>query len=455
MNFQAVRSVGLAHTSYYMSDKGDAFVVDPRRDTQKYLDIASEDCSRIKYVFETHRNEDYLIGSLELQDSTGAEICHSSATIFRYGEHSLDDGDSFKIGRLEIMSLWTPGHTIDSMCYVVSDIRNGDVPLLIFTGDTLFMGDVGRTDLLGKNKWEKMSRMLYDSLHGKVLTLGDSVALYPAHTAGSICGSRISDREISTIGYERRTNPLLTLDKENFVKNRLNNDMPRPPYFRRMEEWNLNGSPLLKCLTPPELLSPKEFNCRLKQEDSVVLDTRQPDSFAGSHIPGSISIWIEGSAYYTGLVLSYNKKILLVCERPEDANVVTTYLRRIGFDDVIGYLCPGMDDWRNKGYPAQSIKVMHVDELRDKLKDGSILLLDVRDDYEWSDGHVEGSQHIFVGDLQKRMDEVPKDRLVCTTCGWGGRGGLAASILKQRGYQVANLLGGIHAWESKSFPLVK
>jgi hydroxyacylglutathione hydrolase len=437
-----------------MSDHGEAFVVDPRRDVDEYIDLAVEDCAKIKYIFETHRNEDYVVGSLELKDKTGGEICHSFATEYGYGDHSLRDGDGFRVGRLRVESLWTPGHTINSMCYVVFDTRNSGVPHLVFTGDTLFVGDVGRTDLSGDDVWEEMSQRLFESLHEKVLTLGDDVAIFPAHTAGSICGSKISDREISTIGYEKRTNPLLSLSREEFVKDRLENEMPRPRYFRRMEKWNLEGAPLLKDVKAPELLEPKAFAEKLSDEKALIIDTRQPDAYAGSHIPDSISVWMDGSAYYTGLIIPFDKNILLVCERVEDVSTVVTYLRRIGYDNVIGYLCLGIDAWRNEGYLAESLTPMHVEELNRRLIEGSVHLLDIRERYEWDEGHVRNSQHIFLGELQDRLDELPRDVLVCTTCGWGGRGGIAASILKRNGFKVANLLGGIHAWESRNLPLV-
>jgi len=453
VRLETVKSGGLAHSSYYLSEGREALVVDPRRDCEVYAELARRDCSEIRYIFETHRNEDYVIGSLELQEMTGAEICHSGESPFRYGEHRLGDGEEFNVGRLRVEALHTPGHTIDSLCYAVYDTRAGEEPLLVFTGDTLFMGDVGRTDLPGLDLKEEMSGMLYDSLHEKVLPLGDIVLLYPSHTAGSICGSHISDREMSTLGYERATNPQLSMDRETFVKNRLNNMMLRPPYFRRMEEWNLNGPPLLKDLPPPKLLTVDKFEIEWKKETSIVLDVRQPDAFAGSHIPGSINIWLEGVSYFPGWVLSYDRRILLVADRREDVETAVNYLRRIGYDDIAGHLCPSMAAWRNAGGPVETIHTISVAEARRLVESGDIDVLDVREEHEWDEGHIGGARRIYVGQLPDEADSLPKERPTATICGWGGRSGIAASILKREGFsKVYSVLGGMNAWKSLEYP---
>jgi hydroxyacylglutathione hydrolase len=315
MRLETIKSRGLAQTSYYLSDRGEAAVVDPRRDIQDYLTQAAEDCAEIRYVFETHLNEDFVAGSLELEHAARAEVCHSGETRFGYGDHDLADGDSFMVGRLRVDCLHTPGHSIDSVCYAVHEAHGAGSPFMVFTGDTLFVGDVGRTDLSGLEKWEEMSGMLHDSLHGKLLPLGDQVLVYPSHTAGSICGSHIGDRDVTTIGHERRTNPQLGLNREEFIRERLANHMLHPPYFGRMEEWNLNGPPLLKDAPVPRLLLPDSFEEKVREPDTVVVDTRQSDAFAGSHIPGSISIWLGYTAYFPGWVLGYDQRLLLVNDR--------------------------------------------------------------------------------------------------------------------------------------------
>jgi hydroxyacylglutathione hydrolase len=448
----AVKSRGLAQTSYYVSDRGVAAVIDPRRDIQQYMKMAEEDCADIRYVFETHLNEDFVIGSLELAEATGAEVCHSKETDFRYGDHDLSDGDTLMVGDLNLECISTPGHTVDSVCYAVHESpRSG--PFMVFTGDTLFVGDVGRTDLPGLDFWEELSGRLYDSLHGKLLPLGDSVLVYPSHTAGSICGSHIGNRDVTSIGYERTTNPQLSLNRDEFIRERLSTRLLRPPYFRRMEDWNLNGPPLLKDAPVPRLLRPDSFEEEMAKPGTVVMDTRMPDAFAGSHIPGSISIWLEGMPYFPGWVIGYDERILLVNERKEDAEASVRYLHRLGFDDIEGYLCPGMINWRNMGKPMNTLGSLSVDAFREAIAKGSVTVLDVREDGEWEGGHVEGAMHIYVGHLKDRLQEVPKDHPVVAVCASGRRSSIVASILKAEGYDVSNVQGGMNAWRSRRYPL--
>jgi hydroxyacylglutathione hydrolase len=455
MRLITVKSKGLAHSSYYLSDGKDALVVDPRRDCQVYVELADKDCATIQYIFETHRNEDYVIGSLELQEKTGAEICHSKETTFKYGEHNLSDGETFQIGKVKVKAIYTPGHTIDSMCYAVYDTWSSDEPLLVFTGDTLFIGDVGRTDLPGIDIWETMSEHLFDSLHEKVLPLGNQVLVYPGHTAGSICGSLISDREMSTLGYESLSNPQLKLDKAAFVKNRLDNVMLRPPYFRRMEDWNLNGAPLLQDHSKPKPLNLDQFEEESNKAESIILDAREPDAFAASHIPGSINIWLDGVSFFPGWTIGYDQQILLITERQEDIITAVNYLHRLGYDNVMGYLCHHIREWRNTGKPIETIGTLSAVELQKMLQKNGPSVLDVREEHEWNAGHIEGAERIYVGLLNEEMNIFPKEQPIVTICAWGGRGGLASSILKRKGFtKVYNLLGGMNAWKSLGYPLI-
>ncbi len=423
MRLETIKSPGLAHASYYLSDSGEAVVVDPRRDVGDYVRLAAEDCAKIEYVLETHRSEDYVAGSVELKEAVGAEICHSKEIPFGYGDHNLTGGEVISVGRLRVRTITTPGHTFDSVCYAVSDTKMGPEPFMVFTGDTLFVGDVGRTDLPGPEHWERLSGLLYDSIHGKLLTLGDQVLVYPAHTAGSICGSRIGDREVSTIGVERRTNPLLGLDREDFVRDRLANRMLRPPYFGRMESLNLSGPPLIKYSTEPRHLPVQDFESMWRQPDTVVIDTRNPEAFAASHIPGSFSIWLEGASYYPGWVVTYDERIILVVERRGDAEEAAVYLRRLGCDDVVGYLCPGMGGWRNKGRLTESFGVLTAPELRDALGRGGLTLLDVRGEDEYASGHIPGAVNVYVGHIAGVASRLQGNKPVVVTCSWGGGGG--------------------------------
>jgi len=454
MRLEAIKDHGISHMSYYLSDRGEAVVIDPRRDAEIYLRLASEDCAKIAYVLETHRNEDYVIGSLELKEVAGAEVCHSKDLPFGYGDHNLTGNEVFNIGRLRIRTIATPGHTFDSICYDVVDSKLGQEPIMVFTGDTLFSGDVGRTDLAGPEHWSTLSGLLFDSIHDKILPLGDSIIVYPAHTAGSICGSRISDRDVTTIGVERKTNPLLGLSRDEFISNRLENRMLRPPYFAQMEEWNLNGPPLLRHAIEPKHLPIQDFESLWRQPDTIIVDTRNPDAFAASHIPGSLSIWLEGSSYHPGWVVGYDERIILVVERREDAEKATTYLRRIGFDEVVGYLCPGIDGWRNSGRLTESLGVVTATDLKDLIGKDEVTLIDARDPDEYASGHIPGAVNVYVGNMDTEARNISSEKPVVVTCSWGGRGSLATSILKRRGFKtVFNMLGGMNAWKALNYPL--
>ncbi|MFX1301439.1 MAG: rhodanese-like domain-containing protein [Promethearchaeota archaeon] len=456
MKFELINSPGIAHNSYFFADKGEAFVVDPRRDANIYFELAEEACANIIYIFETHRNEDYTIGSLELQNLTGAEIAHSRQTPFKYGEHSVKDGDTFSISRFRVEALHTPGHTNDSICYTVTDTASSKRPFMVFTGDTLFVGDIGRTDLPGLDIWKEMTEKQFQSLHEKLLPLGDDIFIYPSHGAGSICGHAISDRNFSTIGYERHTNPALQLDKDAFIEHIISIKLRRPPYFRKMEDYNLNGPPLLQNAPVPRALTVPEFEKAMEKSNTIVVDTRNPDAFAASHLAGSLSIWLNGLSYYPGWVLTYDQEILLVLERTEDIEKAKPFLWRLGYDNITGYLCPGIDAWRNKGKPTDQIGAITATQLKEKLEKNELLLIDVRETYECEAGFVDGSKYIYVGELANHVDELPRNTPLATTCGWGGRGSLAASILRKAGFsEVSNTLGGLNAWNALGYLLVK
>ncbi len=456
MRLEIIESKGLAHNSYYISDAAEALVVDPRRDCRIYLQIAEKDCAKIKYILETHRNEDYVIGSLELQNLTDAEIAHSKETPFKYGKHNLDDGDTLQLGNLKIKTLFTPGHTNDSLCYVVYESGNMDTPLMAFTGDTLFAADVGRTDLLGKDTQREQSAKLHDSLHEKVLTLGNHVIVYPGHGGGSVCGHHISDRQITTIGYEKKTNPLLTIDKEVFITQLMKQKLLKPPYFTKMEQLNIDGPPLIQKALHSHSLDINQFEEKMKEPGTVIVDTREPGAFAGSHIPDSINIWLDGLTFFPGWILTYEQKILLVTERKEDVATAKTYLQRLGFDNIVGHLCPSIEEWRNSGKPIEQLKTLSAVELKQKLDRNEISLVDVRSPSELEKGYIEGAERIYVGRLIDEAGRLPRDKPIASVCSVGNRAGLGASILKKAGFkEVYNVLGGMMAWEKLGYPTRK
>jgi hydroxyacylglutathione hydrolase len=455
MKLYTVKSEGLSHNSYMLVDGEEAAVIDPRRDCQIYLHIAKRNCAKIRLIFETHRNEDYVVGSKELQTLTTAEICHSNQLDFKYGEHSLEDGETLSVGNLKIKTIHTPGHTNESVCYAVSNLQKNPAPLMVFTGDTLFVGSIGRTDLQGKQEQPKQAQKLFMSLHEKLMPLGDGVVFFPGHGAGSVCGSGIGEQAFSTLGYEKKTNPYLMLDKEAFAQRAIAQELIVPAYFRKMEVYNLQGSPKLSGLAPPKALSVSDFESALAETDSVVVDTRLPNSFAGSHVPRSLSIWLGGgTAVYTGWLLGYEQRILLVVERKGDVARALRHFWRQGYDNVFGYLCKGIGKWQEQGKPISNVHTISAADLKAYLD--RYVVLDVREPSEWyQEGIIEGAKRIFFADLPQEAENLSRNRRYAVVCSVGLRASIAASILKQKGFEVSNVLGGMTAWAKLGYQIVK
>lgn len=454
MILRRLKAAGLAQNTYFIGSGGEAAVIDPRReagDIGDCLSLAREYCAGIKYVLETHRNEDFAIGSVDLKKRTGARIGHSANAQFTYGDMALKEGDSLPLGDLALKVLETPGHTYDSLTYVL--YANG-LPLAAFTGDALFIGSTGRIDLLGKDMEEKNARALYRSVHDKILPLGDQVLLYPAHGAGSVCGVGISDRDESTLGFERMAHPQLSLDEDTFVKKKLEEKLVRPPYFRRMEEYNLHGPPLLESRMGPEALNLEEF--KRSMDSRPVIDTRSPPAFGGGHIPGSYSIWLGGMALFPGWLLGYGDELLLLADRDEDIRTADTYLARLGYDRCRGYLCGGFGVWQNAGMPIEYTCDISAEQLNGRLAAGDIALVDVREPAEWERGIVPGAAMTFVGHLPQSLPDLPKDKPVAAMCSVGHRGSIGASILERAGYtNVHNVLGGFTAWKNRGYAIAR
>jgi hydroxyacylglutathione hydrolase len=453
MIFERIKSEGIAHNSYLIGSENYAAVIDPRRDCQIYIDLAQQTGLRIKYIFETHRNEDYAIGSVELNHFTKAEIYHGPGLDWKYG-NTLREGQQFQIGKLRLTAIHTPGHTDESMSYAVADLSTGEATVMVFTGDTLFVGDVGRTDLYGPEEASRLASNLYDSIFNKLLSLGDGVILCPAHGAGSVCGANIAARDASTLGVERAQSPLLQMSRDEFLKYKVTEKMERPHYFRQMEKYNLEGPPFLGRLPSPAPLSSAEFKEEIER-GAVVVDTSYPAAFSGAHIRGSYSIWLEGLPVFAGWVLSYDKPILLVLDDQHHLEKAVRYLIRTGYDRVIGYLKGGIEGWYNAGFPVEHLQILTVHELKAKIDRGEQLtILDDRGENEWNAGHIKGAQHIYVGHIQERMADIPKDKPVAMFCNVGHRAGLGASILLQEGCrEVYNVLGSMTAWKAAGYPI--
>jgi hydroxyacylglutathione hydrolase len=453
MIFERIKSEGIAHNSYLIGSENDAAVIDSRRDCQVYIDLAQQRGLKIKYIFETHRNEDYSIGSVELNHFTRAEIYHGLGLDWKYG-NTLREGQQFQIGKLRLTAIHTPGHTDESMSYAVVDLSTGETTVMVFTGDALFVGDVGRTDLYGPEEAPRLASNLYDSIFNKLLPLGDGVILCSAHGAGSVCGAHIADRDASTLGVERAQSPLLQMNRDEFIKYKVAEKLERPPYFRQMEKYNLEGPPFLGCLPLPAPLPPAAFKKEMER-GAVVVDTSYPAAFGGAHIKGSYSIWLEGLPVFAGWVLSYDEPILLVLDDQHHLEKAVRYLIRAGYDRIIGYLKGGVESWYNAGFPVEHLQVLTVQELKAKIDRGEQLtILDDRGENEWDAGHIKGAQHIYVGHIQERMADIPKDKPVAMFCNVGHRAGLGASILLREGCrEVYNVLGSMTAWKAAGYPI--
>ncbi|MBI0583318.1 MAG: MBL fold metallo-hydrolase [Methanomassiliicoccus sp.] len=453
MLLKKIKAEGLAHLSYLVGSDGKAAVIDPRRDCGIYLDIADEENLRITHILETHRNEDYVTGSRELASLTGAEVLHGPMDI-GYGR-TVNDGEAVDLGQATLRALWTPGHTPESTSYVLHDRSAGGQAVGVFTGDTLFVGEVGRTDLLGKERTAELASNLYDSLHRRLLPLGDEVIIYPAHGAGSHCGGSISDREESTIGLEVANNSALRFGtREEFVAMKLGEELERPYYFRRMEDINLVGAPLLGHLPRPAALSSGEFAAAAK--GAIMLDVRPPAAFSGGHVPQSISIPLEVLPNYVGWMLDYGRPVLLITDGQEASDAAVRTLVRTGYDDIAGRLGDGVEGWAKTGHNVGAFPSVAPRELHDRISGGEdLFVLDVRTSKEWKEGRVEGSTHIFVGHLAACMDRVPRGRTVAVLCSSGVRGSIGASILHNAGYDVLNVLGGTTGWKRSGLPLFR
>jgi hydroxyacylglutathione hydrolase len=453
MLFERYKAKIVAHLSYFIGSDSEALVVDPRRDCHVYVSKAQQENVKIKYIFETHRNEDYVIGSLELAHLTGAAIYHGPWPDFHYG-HVLTDGQEFHVGKLKVTALHTPGHTPGCMSYVVADLASGEAPVLVCTGDALFVNDVGRTDFGGVAKRWEWSENLYQSIFEKLLPLGDGVILCPAHGAGSVCGGNIAEREWSTLGLERRMNPLLQLSREAFVDQKVHEHHEYAPYFRLMEKYNVEGALFIGDGPKPPALSPKEFQDAMNG-GATVIDIRSPLAFNTAHLRGSYNIPKERLSK-AGWVIPYDVPLLLVVNTKADLDYTAISLSRLGYDNIKGYLGKSVNSWLKVGKPIASSGSLTAHELQEKILAGEdLFLLDVRSQDEWEKGRIADSRRIYVGLLEKHLKEVPTGLPIVIICKSGNRSNLAASILLRDGRtNIFNLLGGITAWQNAGFKII-
>lgn len=451
MFVEKVKTPGLAHLSYLVGSAGQAAVIDPRRDVDVYLAIASQNHCRITHVFETHRNEDLISGAALLAERSGAAVYHGpkAAGEVRYAE-IVREGAEFTVGKAKLRVLETPGHTDDSLSFVLADTAYGDDVVAVFTGDALFIGDVGRTDFYPERARE-VAGALFDSLQ-KLLTLGDQAVVYPAHGAGSVCGSGMADRELSTIGYERRNNPRLAIaDRERFIEAKLAEHHEVPPYFKRMEALNLSGAPAMRAPLTPEPLGAAAVKAALSE--SVLVDVRSTSAFLGAHVPGSLSLPVAMISAYAGWLLDYGHTLVLVAEDAEQAEQAARHLARIGFDDVAGYLSTTLPAWAAGGEAFATVPVLGAAEVRDRLQSrDNWVLLDVRGEEELAALRIEGAQHVYLGALPGELVKLPREKHYTVMCGSGVRAAVAASVLLRHGFESVDLfLGSMGAWKSHGY----
>jgi len=455
MRITTIRSEGLAALSYFVSSKSEVMVIDPRRDALVYHNLAKESGVKITHIFETHRNEDYVTGSLELQSYfPDAEIGHSKATKFGYGDLDLSDGEEFKIGTLRVTCLNTPGHTDDSMCYVVADTAIGPNPIVMFTGDTLFVNEVGRTDLVDIKKHEQMSRKLYKSLHDKVLIHEDDVTIHPGHGAGSVCGGAISENETSTIGFEKENNSWLFLNEDEFIRSKLKQRLTRSSYFKRCEKLNTDGAPLLSSLKSLEAFDVDEYENLLRHPDHRGIDTRRSADFLNSHISGSISLSLTNIGLIAGWALRSNQDFTFILNDMSDLELAKNSLYRVGLDNVIGYLKDGFAGWSNSGKQVESISTISSEDLNDALKRRKVSIIDVRESHEYEKEWIPTSRSSPLTRLEEEVAHLDIADKIVTLCPSGFRSSTAASIMKRRGIDnVAVYLTGLNNWKADGYPM--
>jgi len=443
----------LAHASYLIGSDGEAAVVDPQRDVDQYIAGAQAQNLTIKYIIETHLHADFISGHRELTARTGAEIVFGAQAGAAFPHHAVKDGDELSIGRVKLRIMETPGHTPESICVLVIDTEVSGEPQKVLTGDTLFIGDVGRPDLAGGKGYtpQAMAGMMYDSLHSKLLKLNDAVEVYPAHGAGSMCGKNLSTETSSTLGQQRKFNyALQPMTKGQFVK-MMTTDLPEAPaYFAKDAEINRAGAPSMDQLPEPEALTPAEVFKRAR-EDTVVLDVRSAAEFGAGHVPGSLNIGLGGQfALWAGSLIPLNSAIVIVAESEDKVSEAQLRLARVGLENVSGFLAGGIYAWNQSGFAVAAVLQVSVCELNDLIKTQTDLqLIDVRRLAEYESGHAPGA---ITAPLAKLREVLPSLRLdlskpTAVICAGGYRSSAATSIFQQQGFaNLLNVTGGTTAW---------
>ena len=449
----------LAHASYLIGSEGEAAVVDPQRDVDQYIEEAERQGLRIRYVLETHLHADFVSGHRELAERTGAEVVFGEKAGALFPHRAVKDGEALRIGTVSIQALETPGHTPESVCWLVRDASEPDRPAKLLSGDTLFIGDVGRPDLVGSKGLTPamMAGMMYDSIHQKILTLQDDTEVFPAHGAGSACGRNISSERSSTIGLQRRTNyALQPMTRDQFIELMTSELAEPPPYFSMDAEINRRGAGRLGELRA-DRLRPAEVEERIAA-GAIPLDVREVASFGTAHLPRSVNIGLRGEfASWAGSLLPPDTSLVLVADSEEQVAEALTRLARVGLENAGGYLDGGVKVWCDAGKGTGSLPQIDVSELQRMINENPQLqVVDVRRPGEWAAGRLERAVHIPLQQLASRHGELDRSRPAAVICGGGYRSSTAASILLRHGFPAPlfNVAGGMGAWMRSGYAVV-
>jgi len=458
MKIEQIYTGCLAQGAYYIESNGEVAIIDPLRETQVYVDKANSENAKIKYVFETHFHADFVSGHIDLAKKTDATIVFGPGAETTYEIHSAKDNETFKLGNITIKALHTPGHTLESTTYLLIDEKGKDYA--IFSGDTLFLGDVGRPDLAIKSDLTKedLAAMLFHSLRDKVMTLSDDVIVYPAHGAGSACGKNLSKETVGTIGDQKKTNYALrtTMTEDEFVKEVLDGMPPPPQYFAKNALLNKTGYDAFETIlkTGNTALDPEEFEALANHEEALVLDVRTEHDFVKSHIPNSIFIGLNGSfAPWVGALITDLKQPIILVVPEGKAKEAVTRLSRVGYDNTLGYLSGGIQAWKASGKDTESINSISAEEFSEKGIE-NLNVLDLRKDGEYKSTHLENAQHFALDFINDKMNVINKNKKYHLYCAAGYRSVIASSILKARGFNdLINIEGGFEAIKKTSLPV--
>jgi glyoxylase-like metal-dependent hydrolase (beta-lactamase superfamily II)/rhodanese-related sulfurtransferase len=450
MNIQQIYTGCLAQGAYYIESNGEVAIIDPLREVQDYIDRAAKDNAKVKYIFETHFHADFVSGHVTLAEKTGATIVFGPNASTKFEAHIAEDNEVFRVGDISIVALHTPGHTMESTTYLLKDAQGNNHA--IFSGDTLFLGDVGRPDLAQKGDitQEDLAATLYDSLRTKIMPLGDEVIVYPAHGAGSACGKNLSKETVGTLGEQKKTNYALRSDmtKEEFVKEVTDGLLPPPAYFPLNVKLNKEGYSSIDDVIKKGAvaLSTEEFETIANETGAIILDVRHQSEFIKGFIPQSIFIGLGGTfAPWVGaLIKDINQPILLITPEGKEKEVITR-LSRVGFDHVLGFLGGGFNTWKEAGKEVDSLLSVSAETLEEKIQENA-LVFDVRKPGEYANEHIENVPSTPLDYLNDHITEFPTDKDFYVHCAGGYRSVIAASILKARGYhRVIDVAGGYGA----------